>query len=327
MNFLFFSYKKLSYFILLSFFIIVAAALYYSTFRLVNGSTPTIFTFSNAIKTYKALNLDTDGNGRRDTINIKINNVKREYTIEIINDNGSKHILMPDPTAKIEGPYIPWWPLQITVADINRDNMPEIIAQVPRTTRELSSYIYRWDGKEYSVVLSGLWNGISLYDLNSDSIPEIIAEEGTSGTGYKYTTYTWTDNLYSRKSMKIDSSTIGHSKISAITYLMNLPYDEKSYDAKSLEPYFTDRWLSINRNIEKLKTFMKSTNGGQMLDYISEETALNSQNNTKSSIWKIRYIVFKKSGNQDTALNYTLDIETEGTESNIRIKNINIKEQ
>jgi archaellum component FlaF (FlaF/FlaG flagellin family) len=83
----------MSIIILTSFFVLTLGILYYSSVRLFNRKTPTIFTTSSTVKSYKTIHIDTNGNGKKDTMNINIDYNKKEYSIEIINDNGKRYSL------------------------------------------------------------------------------------------------------------------------------------------------------------------------------------------------------------------------------------------
>lgn len=326
---MFISYRKLSYFILFAFFTSMCIVLYYSVYRLIKLEDHSIFANSSTISTFRSLSIDTDGNGKKDTINISIDGSRKEYKIEIISDDNKKYILMPDPKVNISGPYVAWWPLRITVADINMDNTPEIITQLSKTTQGSASYIFRWNGKGYVELLSGQWNGISLIDVNRDNVPEVITEERIEGTGDVYSLYTWKANSYSKINFEPGEISRGYDKIKYLTQILNSPLEGKAFPIKQLNQYFTEEWISNVKNIEYLSSFSKGIVGMQLQDYISEE--LESKSNSPGSVrWKLRYIVFRKFGSEVKAENYRAEIETEKSQnanSTYKIKNIKFQGQ
>lgn len=325
MKIMFVPYRHLSLLILCSFLVIVTSIVLYSGIMMVQKKGPTIFTMSSTIRTYKSLNLDTDGNGRKDTINIEINEERKEYRIEIINDNNKKFILMSEPKVQTIGPYLPWWPLQITVADINMDKIPEIITQVSKSNYTHPLYIFRWNGKEYVKILSGTFEGISIADITGDGVPEVISEEKLQGTGELYTVHSWFVNSYNRIDYKIDTSVRGYDKIQAIIKLIDTPFEEKFNASENLGQYFTEDWLNNIKNIEYLNSFCKEIVGIQLQDYIGEDLKWDGKEYPLLSRWKLRYIVFRKFGSSIKAENYIAEIETmrvDPSSKNYKIKSI-----
>jgi hypothetical protein len=314
MRLFFFSYRKMSIIILTSFFVLTLGILYYSSVRLFNRKTPTIFTTSSTVKSYKTIHIDTNGNGKKDTMNINIDYNKKEYSIEIINDNGKRYSLSPTQDTAI-GPFIPWWPLQITVSDVNLDRMPEILAQMSAATHEQPSYIFRWNGKEYANVLSGKWQGISLFDVNEDRIPEVVTEEKSDGIDSKYTAYTWISKSYNKQIIKLDNKSRGYDKIQGVISMLHAPVDGKIVSQDKLQLIFTKEWLNDHRNLETLKSFSKNITGIQLQNYIGKDYSLDDDI-TDRCLWKLRYLVFRKFGSDITAQNYIAEIETVWTGPN-----------
>lgn len=327
---MFISYRKLSYFILVSFLSVMMVFLYYSVIRVNEVKMPTIFTMCSIIKTYTSISIDTNGNGKKDIINISVDDVKKEYRIEILNDDNKVHVLMPDPGVKAIGPYVPWWPLQITIADINMDGIGEILVQLSRTNASGLSYIFRWNGKQYSKILSGSWRGISLNDVTGDRVPEIITEDQIPGTGEIYNVYSWVLNSYNKIYVNLNFLERGYDKIKHIINLLNNPFNEKLPDQSFLSLHFTEDWLKDSKNLQYLNNFARDIAGIQLQDYLGEEPGTNHDNNGNIVVWKLRYIVFRKFGTELRVENYIAEIQTEKTgKSNLsyKIKDIKFKGQ
>lgn len=322
MNILFIAYRKISKAILFSFFTIILWVICLSSLKLI-GTDDSIFTMSSTIRAYKTISIDVNGNGRKDMIEISIDENRKEYMVNITNDNGKKYQLSGAKSESI-GPYVPWWPLRITIADINIDKIPEIILQVSQSTQALPLNIFRWDGKQYSNIFSGNYDGITIADLNGDGIPEIVAEERLAGTGYTNSTYSWMVNSYRKINTDLISSVRGYDKIQSIIKLLSSPYEEKLPPHDVLSRYFTDEWLSESKNKDYLINFSKNIVGMQLKDYIGEEIK-EYNGKPKADIWRLRYMVFRKFGTDVKLENYTAEIITEKTntpEGDYKIKKI-----
>ena len=328
MKILFLSYKRLSYLILMSFFTLTAIILFYSVTRLIYGKSSTIFAMSSTVNTYKTLQVDVNGDGKKEIINIEVDEQKKEYKIEILNDGKKKFSLTPDPKIGTIGPYTPWWPLQITIADINMDKVPEIITQVAKTGGS-PSYIFRWNGKSYERILSGFWEGICLIDVTGDRIPEVIIEERIPNFEYKYTIYSWIVSSYNKIDFKLDIEVRGYDKIKRLIGLLNSPFEQKYLSSDEfLKTNFTDEWLKKSNNLEYLNNFSKNIVGIQLQDYIGEEMKWGSDALPKSARFNLRYIAFRKFGTEIKSENYIAEIETERIDNyNYKIKSIIFKGQ
>lgn len=324
-KFIFISYKKLNYLILFSFFSVVIFILGYSFIRLIAPS-HSILTYSSIIKNYKSFNIDTDGNGRNDIMDISIDTATKEYRVEIISDSGKKFILSPGSNTTSIGPYVPWWPLKVTVADINMDSVPEIITQVSKSAGTPPLYIFRWNGREYKCVLSGLYEGINIADTDGDGIPEIICTEKVPGTGEVYTTHFWAARSYRKTNTQLNSSLRGYDKIQSVIRYMSSPFDKKLPESDELHLYFTDSFINENKNIDYLNNFSRDVIGIQLQDYIGEELSPGSGNPVRD-LWRLRYIVFRKYGTEVRLENYTAEIETEQSEGSgqYKIKSMSFK--
>lgn len=325
MNLFYFSYRKLSLIILLSFFTLLCASLFYSSVRFTTEYTPAMFTFSNVIRSYRTVSIDTNGNGKKDLLEIGINPADNQYTIDIKNDDGAKYFMIPDREEKITCTYYSSWPLQVTISDINKDKIPEIIAQTPKNEHEANISIFRWNGKEYAKIFQGSWTGISLYDVNNDSRPEIAASEGSKGYGYSFHIYSWDGNSYKRTDDKIGQQDIGYDRINEINCIMGLQYHEESFNEDFLSCCFTDSALKDGKSIKALKDFIKNSSSIQMQDYISEEVNGRKKSDPPVSLWKIRYIAYKKVHDKLSVKNYVAEIEMVRINGNYRIDKIKIK--
>lgn len=331
MKVLFVSHKNLCYFILLTFLTVLVAVLCYSWLMLASSKPAVnIFTASNTIRTYKTIIIDTDGDGRKDTITVNIDEPKKEYSIEIIGNNRKRFVLSPDMKSETLGTYIPWWPLQMTIADINMDKIPEIIIQISKSDDISPLYIFRWNGRNYQNILSGSFKGIFITDITGDGTPEIITEQEVTGVGSTLTAYTWIVNSYNKIDCRLDTSAYGYDKIKSVLKMMGTPFEEKLPPNKSLSLYFTESWLNDPGNREYLDNFSRDIVGIQLQDYISQEYNESDKKSPESSLWRLRYIVFRKYGTEVRAENYIAEIEVLKTGSlsqSYKIQNIKFKGQ
>lgn len=309
MRLFYIKHNKLNGLIISSFFIVLTVIFFYSVMRIFSSS-KTILTSSSIIKNYKSISVDADGNGKNDIVDISIDSQNKEYKIEITNDSGKKYILSLDSKSLSVGPYVPWWPLKISIADINMDKIPEIIVQTYKSASTPSLNIFRWNGSEYRSVLSGDYDGIIIADIDNDNIPEVIAEENIAGYGKVHTCYGWSLRAYRKVNTYLDTSFGGYDKIHEVIKFVSAPFDDKIPAGDILKKYFTDGWMKESKNAEYLRNFSKDIIGMQLQDYLGEEIQ-EDNNRIKCYRWKLRYIAFRKFGTELKLESYTAQIETE----------------
>lgn len=326
MRILFISYRKLSFAILLTFLAIVTVViLYFSLVLSGTNETGTIFTASSIVKAYKTLETDTNGNGKKDTITVKIDEINKEYSIEVLNDNNKKFMLLPAPGSKVFGFYSELDPMKIAIADINMDRISEIIMQIPKSAYNAALYIFRWDGREYENILSGPYEGISIADVTGDDIPEVIAEENIPGIGETYTAYLWVVKAYNKINFKLDTTARGYDKIRDMMKMIGTPFQEKFPSSLNLSQYFTDDWIRDTKNSEYLKNFSKDIVGIELKDYINEDQGKEIEKAPSLSTWNLRYLIFRKYDTRIKAESYNAQIvveKAEGSHKNYKIKSI-----
>lgn len=91
------------------------------------------FKTKNTVNTISSKNTirkyDVNNDGKRDSIEINIDEKTKKYMIDVISSDGNGYTLEPDPSIKSLGCFNSAWPMSITVKDINDDNSVEIILQ------------------------------------------------------------------------------------------------------------------------------------------------------------------------------------------------------
>ncbi|QCX32547.1 VCBS repeat-containing protein [Caloramator sp. E03] len=84
----------------------------------------------NTIDTTKStIYADINNDGKNDSIIINTDKKTGKYIVDVISSDGNGYSLEPDATIKSLGYYSSWWPLKITILDINNDKDSEIILQ------------------------------------------------------------------------------------------------------------------------------------------------------------------------------------------------------
>lgn len=86
-------------------------------------------TISAISPTKNTIYADINNDGKNDSIVVNADVKTGKYTVDVISSDGNGYSLEPDSTIKSLGYYTSWWPIKVTVLDINNDKNSEIILQ------------------------------------------------------------------------------------------------------------------------------------------------------------------------------------------------------
>jgi hypothetical protein len=195
--------------------------------------------------------------------------------------------------------YNPFWKLNMIVADVNNDNIPEIITW-GSMTHENDIYFYQWNGSEYKIIFSGFYTGFRFEDITGDKIPEVVIDNSLYGSGYEQIYYQWQENQYKKIYYDLDAS-MGFDKIKILLSMLNSqsPKDISTTEIKYLYDIFTIEWINAKSNIEFLNQFKLNILSIQIIQYIDNKVEYNSKITANDAVevkWRIKVLIFKTNG-------------------------------
>lgn len=115
--------------------------------------------------------IDLTGDGREDMLYAK--NRDNEYFIQVTTKEGQNIILEPSDKINTLGDYCTYWPLRVTVKDVNRDNIPEIFVQSSHKNKPLQ-HIFLWERDSFKDICCNNNNILGLIDSKNNKTPKII---------------------------------------------------------------------------------------------------------------------------------------------------------
>ncbi|MGV8984244.1 hypothetical protein [Clostridium sp.] len=297
-------YKGIKFLILLLIFIIIAS----------NPKQAYAAALPESYKLIEVIEKDTTGDKINDKIKILADEKNQGYVVEIVQHNGNIYRLKPN--AKNYGfiaPYTPFWKLNMIVADVNNDNIPEIITW-GSMTHENNIYFYKWNGWEYKIIFSGFYSGFMFKDITGDKIPEVVIDNSLYGSGYEQIYYQWQKNQYKRIYYDLDAG-MGFDKIKIFLSMLNSQYpkDLSSTAIKYLDDIFTKEWIADKRNIEVLNQLKSSILSAQLIEYIDDKVEYNSKITTSDAVavkWRIKVLIFKINGTTIFPEEKTIEVKT-----------------
>lgn len=107
---------------------------------------------------------DFDGDGSDESVEIL--KEKNKYLISVSNSK-SEYILTDLDNSKYLGDFTKKWPLKIDLIDLSRDNIPEIIVRTSIDNQPIN-YIFSWNGKGFSNILTTTDNILGILDSNNN---------------------------------------------------------------------------------------------------------------------------------------------------------------
>ncbi|MBZ9621409.1 hypothetical protein G9F71_000695 [Clostridium sp. FP2] len=295
-------YKEIKFLILLLIFIIIAS----------NPKQAYATSLPDSYKLIEVIEKDTTGDKINDKIKILADEKNQGYVVEIVQHNGKVYRLKPNiKNYGFIAPYTPFWKLNMLVADVNNDNIPEIITW-GSMTHENDIYFYQWNGSEYKIIFSGFYSGFTFKDITGDKIPEIVIDNRLYGLGDEQIYYQWQTNHYKRIYYDLDAG-MGFNIIKTLLSMLNsVPPEELSLtEIKDLD-IFTKEWIADKRNIEfltQLKSHILST---QILEYIDDSLKYDTKI-TDSPIeinWRIKVLIFKIDGTKIIPQEKIIEVKT-----------------
>lgn len=207
--------KKYIYYTILAVILIILLIIFL-------GTRKSISTTFNTITNNKAIRADLTGDGNEDILYINTN--KDKYYIQV-NTKDKSYYLNPDKNINTVGTYSEYWPMKITLMDVNRDKLPEIFVQASEKNVSIQ-HIFKWNGDSFKDVNFSKNNLLGFLDCQNNKTPKILSGNITSDAinlSYyvlvkdklqKYE-YTSKDNYYGKDSV-----------LAFIKYIQGLPGSE-----------------------------------------------------------------------------------------------------
>lgn len=279
-------YNKIKFLLLLLIFIIIANSSRQVYARVLPES----------YKLIEVIEKDTTGDKINDKIKILADEKNQGYVVEIVQHNGKVYRLKSN--VKNYGfiaPYTSFWKLNMIVADVNNDNIPEIITW-GSMTHENDIYFYQWNGSEYKIIFSGFYSGFIFKDITGDKIPEIVIDNRLYGLGDEQIYYQWQTNQYRRIYYDLDAG-MGFDKIEILLSMLN-SVPPQDLNLTDLDDIFTKEWIDNKRNIGFLNQLKSNILSTQLIEYIDDSFKYDTKitDNPIEITWRIKVLIFKIDG-------------------------------
>lgn len=178
-------------------------------------------TFSTIGKS-KTLKCDVTGDGIKDNININTDHLK--YSIDVVSKD-KKLELTPDNKLRTFGEYSKQWPLRLTLKDISRNKVPEIITQSSEKDKAIQHIFLNKDGK-FKDIFSSSNDTIGIVDSQNNRTPKVITAKYSSN-GFDFSNYILIDDKLQKYTCTIADDYMGKSTtFKLINYIQALPSGE-----------------------------------------------------------------------------------------------------
>jgi hypothetical protein len=296
--------KKNIYYTILAIIILVLLAI-----LLISKKTATTF---NTITNNKAIKADLTGDGAEDILYINTN--KDKYYIQVNTKDNSLY-LKPDMKMNTVGTYYSYWPMKVTLMDINRNKVPEIFVQASEKGVPVQ-HIFIWDKNDFKDIFCSSNNIIGFIDCKNNKTPKIISGNISNGTMTQVNYVLINNELYNFNLTAKDNFLGKNTILSFIKYVQGLPGSEPYKPSDIFYPGLTGK---------DLNPISKMT-GGNITYGFEDGLFMDTKWNKDGEVSEVKWILnFKGTSNTDTSIikpyKITLSLKaTSNTDTNLNYK-------
>lgn len=202
--------KKKYLFLFLFFTLIIILFILFNLTK--NPDIPT-FTYSKGNSTLKA---DLNGDGEKDSLYLKEDG--NEYFIHVTLDNKDLY-LKPDKNVSTLGTKSTYWPIRITLVDVNRDKLPELCVQGSKNNLPVQN-IFAYEDGSFKNIFSENNNITGFINMNTNKSP-ILFSGNLTGSGIQLNSFYLLHNTKKEINLKSEDSYLGKNTIFSFISFMN----------------------------------------------------------------------------------------------------------
>ena len=217
--------------------IAIVILILFSILLLTKKSATTFSTVTNN----KAIKADLTGDGVEDILYINKSNDK--YYVQV-NTKDTSLYLKPDIKLNTVGTYSSFWPMKVTLMDINRDKIPEIFIQAQEKGVPIQ-HIFTWNNNDFKDILSSSNNVFGFMDCKNNKTPKLISENISNGK-ISQSNYVLINKELRSFNFNSNDAFLGNDSILAfIKYVQGFPSSEPYKPTNIFYPGLTGSDLSI----------------------------------------------------------------------------------
>ncbi|OFI06101.1 hypothetical protein CLOACE_12440 [Clostridium acetireducens DSM 10703] len=268
--------KKNQIYLIIAFFIVVISFIIFKKF---NISTATL----NIISDNKIIKTDFTGDGIEDVLYIKT--CKNKYHLQVNSKNKSLYI-EPNINIGTLGQYCSYWPMKITLLDIDRNTIPEIFIQSSYNNKALQ-HIFFWNGTKFQELFFSSNNILGFVDSKNNKTPKVIS--GSINSNYiVFSNYIF-NNKFENFYHKHTNSYMGKDSIfSLIKYIESLQNNKNNIPSNIFYPGLTIK------NFYALEKLIEEENVYNFQDALFRDTKWNKDGSPIEIKWILNFKVTPK---------------------------------
>ncbi|MDP4088540.1 MAG: VCBS repeat-containing protein [Bacillota bacterium] len=244
---------------------------------------------SATIKENTILKSDLTGDGREDTL--YINTESDKYYLQI-NDGDRAYSILPDRKLNTLGHYYPYNPMKISLMDITRDKVPEVIVQAMEKGSPIQ-HIFSWNGFEFSDLFCSNNNIMGVIDSKNNRTPKLASGLLSVSSinlscymqlGMKFEKINYNDNIPGKNEI-----------VTFVNYIQSLPTGENNKPVDIFYPGITGSDLSLIGRLASDGKYYKFNDG------FFTDTRFNKDGEATEYRWTINFkaVPIGKDGESD----------------------------
>ncbi|HBF76647.1 MAG TPA: hypothetical protein DEF85_10555 [Clostridiaceae bacterium] len=145
---------------------IIIAIIIISIILLVNLNKSQTMKTIDSVKTFNSADVDNDGKSDSIVIN-KTDEENQKYSVSVYSSSGKIYDLQPDISINSLGTPSDWWPINLIVKDIDKDNTKEIIIQSSDSNGPIL-HIFKYINNSMERIASGRYSFVGNISLPPD---------------------------------------------------------------------------------------------------------------------------------------------------------------
>lgn len=214
--------KKKHIYLVISVLIVLLLCLFFITIGKKKNSLSTF----NIMSRDKIFKTDLTGDGEEDLLYVKTKNNK--YYLQVSTKDNKSIFLEPEKKLDTLGDYYEYWPMRLTLKDINRDNTPEIFIQSCKNDKAIQ-HVFLWNREIFKDVFCSYNNILGFVDFSNTRTPKFISGSYKDGK-INFDNYILVGKELKKFNYKCEENFFGRDTIGEfVNFLSSMPKDKDSF--------------------------------------------------------------------------------------------------
>lgn len=232
---------------------------------------------------------DLTGDGKEDILFVKTQN--NNYYLEV-NANDKSYNLDPCNKSNTLGTFYTYYPMNLTLIDISRDNVPEIFTQAYSKDGGVQ-HVFFWYNKKFQDIFCSNDNVLGFMDCKNNRTPKFISGN-LSNNSLDFTSYVLIKDNLQKFTFNYKDNYMGKDSVfKFVKYVESMPYNEANKPVDVFYPGMSGKDLSVLGKICSDCSTMTFQCGNFM------DTKWDKSGNSSEITWNLSFKSVSKTNSKD----------------------------